>query len=248
MQIRYNNNMKKIFIGTISCKSVLEAEKRPAICLYVDSKKRTRDIRYICRLAEKKAVPVEKTNREALDRLTGSKRHGGIALSAGQRMIPSVSAGMSGFLCLIDGVEDPYNLGSICRTLYAAGCSTLILPRRSWENAESTIQKASAGAYERLDIRMYEDASLLVKQLQADAVPLYCAYRKDAVELPSFQFPETFCLAIGGALRGLQADLIDASAKNLVIPYERDFRNALDTPSAAAVFAYEYIRQKKEQS
>lgn len=235
-----------LFEGTISCKSVLESKKRKSICLYVDQKKRTKDFSYIIHLAKKQNVSIQFLSREELNDIASSNKHGGILLEAENRKIPSLSSRKEGFICYINGVEDPYNLGSVCRNLYAAGCQFLILPRRDWSMSESTLLKASAGAYEKMNIFMIESDDELVRYSKSNDIPLICAYRKDAVGLYSYPFPNTFCLCIGGALRGLSASIIQASSQNVMIEYDSDFRNALDTPSATAVMAFEVVRQRKE--
>lgn len=100
-------------------------------------------------------------------------------------------------LFYVEGVEDPYNLGSICRTLYAAGCNLLILPKRDWTNAYSTILKASAGAFERLEIAMASEKEI-VAYLQEHQIPLYCAYRNNALRWLRLAM-KTNCIAIGGS-------------------------------------------------
>ena len=126
--------MEKIFEGAISCKALLEAGTRNCIKLYIDKKKNTKDTRYLVSLAKNKSCEV-------------------ILLLAEEKVIPQLTdIKAHGFLCYIDGVEDPYNLGSISRTLYASGCDAMILPKRDWSFAEQTILKASAGAYEKLPI------------------------------------------------------------------------------------------------
>ena len=146
----------------------------------------------------------------------------------------------------MDGVEDPYNLGSLCRSLYASGVDGLILPERDWSEAEVTILKASAGAYEKLAIYWIRDEDELISFLNEKHIPLYCAYRACAKSIYDLQFPEDVCVAIGGALRGLSAKILKHADQNIVIPYGRDFRNALDTPSASAVIGFEILRQRSE--
>lgn len=235
-----------LFQGTISCKSILESKKRKCVCLYVDKKKRTKDFQYIIRLAKQQNIPVEFLKRESLNELSQSNKHGGMLLEAEERNIPSLQQKESGFLCYINGVEDPYNLGSVCRSLYAAGCQCLILPSRNWKTAEATLLKASAGAYEKMNIVMIDSDQELVDYAKTYQIPLLCAHRKEAKSLYSYSFPQTFCLCIGGALRGLSATITMASTQNLMIDYGTDFRNALDTPSATAVMAFEVVRQRKE--
>ena len=147
-------------------------------------------------------------------------------------------------LYYIDGVEDPYNLGSIARTLYASGADAMILPKRDWSFAEQTILKASAGAYEKLPIYFVNEDKDLVKYCKEKNLPILCAHRKDAVGLYDYTFESNFCLCLGGALRGLSSTITSNSKQNIVVEYGRDFRNALDSASAAAVFSFEILRQR----
>ena len=129
--------------------------------------------------------------------------------------------------------------------MYASGCNALILPKRDWSFAQSTILKASAGAFEKLDIYWIEKESDLICYLNDNEIPLYCAHRKDAIGLYDFSFPDTCCIALGGSFRGLSSTITNASNQNIVIEYGREYRNALDAPSAISVIAFEILRQHK---
>lgn len=85
----------------------------------------------------------------------------------------------------------------------------------------------------------------LVNYCKKNNLPILCAHRKDAVGLYDYTFESDFCLCLGGALRGLSSTITSASKQNIVVEYGRDFRNALDSASAAAVFSFEILRQKK---
>ena len=239
--------MKKIFEGTISCKSIIEENKRTISILYVDEKKRTKDFSYIIRLAHKQNIPVIQCTRKKLDEISQSTKHGGMLLETLDRTIPSLSMydKVGGMICYLDGLEDPYNLGSVCRTLYAAGCNLLILPRRDWSQAETTILRASAGAYEKMDIAMIEEEEELIHYLHKHHISLICAHRKDAVSIKEYQVPKNCCIAIGGALLGLNSKITSHSHQNVFIEYGRDYRNALDTASAVAIFSFQYTYQEK---
>ena len=238
--------MEEIFEGAISCKALLEAGSRDCKKLYIDKKKNTKDTRYLAKLAKSKGCEVIFSSRDEINELATGKTHGGILLLAEEKHIPQlVQAHVHGFLCYIDGVEDPYNLGSISRTLYASGCDAMILPKRDWSFAEQTILKASAGAYEKLPIYFVDSDEELVDYCKKNKLPILCAHRKDAVGLYDYHFESDFCLCLGGALRGLSSTITSASKQNIVVEYGRDFRNALDSASAAAVFSFEILRQKK---
>ncbi len=237
--------MEQLFQGSISVKSILESSHRNIIRLYVDTNKRTKDFSYIIHLAKKKKIPISFLTREQLDTLAQNTSHGGILLEASHRTLPLLNKKVKGLIMYINGVEDPYNLGSICRSLYAAGCQLLILPKRDWSYSEATILKASAGAYEKLHIVMIDKDQDLVDYVKKNHIPLYSAYRKDARSIYDTNFDTTCCIAIGGAMRGLSSTILKATDYNVFIEYGTDFRNALDSPSAASIFAFEYLRQKR---
>lgn len=235
------------FEGTISCKAILESNKREIECLYVDKKKRTKDFGYIIALAKNRKVEVISVDRDRLNEISNSNKNGGMVLSAGSMTKQSLNKKIDGFICYVDGIEDPYNLGSIARTLYASGCSALILPNRDWSMSEATILKASAGAFEKLDIFWIDSEKELIDYLETNKTPLYCAHRKDAISLFNFSFPNDFCIAIGGSFRGLSSLICENSTQNIVIEYGREFRNALDAPSAVSVLSFEVLRQMKSR-
>lgn len=240
--------MKNLFEGAISCKAILEARNRKCHILYVDRNKRTKDFSYIIHLAKKENCEVKFLDRSEIDEMATGKSHGGMLLSCEDRVFSNLEKPIKGYFAYLDGLEDPYNLGSICRTLYASGASALVLPKRSWKEAEPVILRASAGAYEKLDIYFIEKEEDLISYLQKQDIPLYCAHRKDAKGIYEMEYPETFCLAIGGAMRGLSSVITKNSTQNVVIEYGREYRNALDSASAVAVFSFEILRQKKERS
>ncbi len=64
--------------------------------------------------------------------------------------------------------------------------------------------------------------------------------------MASFSYEKTNCIAIGGALRGLSRTILEASDQNLYIEYGREFRNALDSASAVAVFAFDELSKEKK--
>lgn len=240
--------MLEVFEGAISCKALLEAGTRKCLELYIYEKKNTKDTRYLVKLAKERNCKVHFVDAQTITNLAVGKTHGGIILVCENKHIPNLNDyDVHGFLCYIDGVEDPYNLGSIARTLYAAGCDAMILPKRNWEYAEQTIVKASAGAFEKLPVYFVDSDQELVDYCKVHQLPLLCAHRKDAISLYEYSFEENFCLCLGGALRGLSSTITKASKQNIVVEYGNDFRNALDSPSAAAVFSFEILRQRKQK-
>ena len=190
-------------------------------------------------------MPIE---REEINAMATGRTHGGLVAQASPRVYQELSECMHGktpFLVLLEGVEDPFNLGYIIRTLYSAGCDGLILPSHDWASAESTIAKSSAGAFEYLNIVMSDDLPQLVKNIKRRGVMTYAAMRKDAITYLEADYRKPCLLAIGGEMRGLSSAVRNEIEQNIYIPYANDFRNALNAASAAAVLSFEVYRQRR---
>ena len=145
--------MELLFEGKISVKAILENQKRDIFQVIMEQGKRNKDFGYVYYLAKQRNITVSYQTKEEIQTMASSSTHGGLLVKAGVQHHPGLpDHSLSGFLCHIDGIEDPYNLGSICRSLYAAGCNGLILMERDWSKVEPLILKASAGAFEHLSI------------------------------------------------------------------------------------------------
>lgn len=233
------NNNETAFIGTVSVKAVLENRKRKASELIVDPKKRSRDIAYCIAIAKQADVPVHFSDSASMREEFG-KGHGGIVLVAEENLLPDLEStgNPEGFIAYISGVEDPFNMGSVCRTLYAAGVSLMIIQNRSWSGSQNVLMRSSAGAWDRMNICTISTEDELIAWCRKHHLPIYCAFRNKAENIFSVNFPENFVMVIGGAMRGISAHVLENADQNIFIPYGREFRNALDTPSAAAVIAF----------
>ena len=238
-----------ILEGSLSVKAAMLAGRRHVAKLYVDRNKDDKDTAFILKTAYRRHIPVVRASREEIDSLASGRTHGGILAEAGERRLQTLREGFADekpFFVLAEGVEDPFNLGYMMRTLYSAGCSGLLLKARSWENADATILKSSAGASEYLNVIMSEDLPADLRRLKSLGVHLYAAMRKDAVVYTAADYTGPVLIAIGGEMRGLSAGVRAEIEDNIYIPYANDFRAALNASSAAAVLAYEVVRQRKE--
>lgn len=111
----------------------------------------------VVQLAKTKGVPVRFEDRLQIDRLVGTREHQGVAALGAAK--PAVglddllaSRVSHGLLVLLDGVEDPHNLGAIVRTALAAGATGIVIPERRAAGLTDTVERASAGALAYLPI------------------------------------------------------------------------------------------------
>lgn len=233
--------------GNVSVKAAILGNHRKVEKLYYDKHKNDKDLNFILHRAKEKGIPCMPLEREEINAMATGRTHGGLVAEASPRVYQELSECMHGktpFLVLLEGVEDPFNLGYIIRTLYSAGCDGLILPRHDWASAESTIAKSSAGAFEYLNIVMSDDLPRLVKDIKKQGIKTYAAMRKDAITYLEADYRKPSLIAIGGEMRGLSSAVRNEIEQNIYIPYANDFRNALNAASAAAVLSFEVYRQR----
>ena len=234
--------------GNVSVKAAILGNHRKVEKLYYDKHKNDKDLNFILHRAMEKEIPCMPLEREEINAMAAGRTHGGLVAEVSPRIYQELSECMHGktpFLVLLEGVEDPFNLGYIIRTLYSAGCDGLILPRHDWASAESTIAKSSAGAFEYMNIVMSDDLPKLVKDIKKQGIKTYAAMRKDAITYLEADYRQPWLLAIGGEMRGLSSAVRNEIERNIYIPYANDFRNALNAASAAAVLSFEVYRQRR---
>ncbi len=237
-----------ILEGALSVKAALQNNRRTVLQLLIDEKKKDRDTAYILRLAKEKKIPVKRMKREELNELALGKTHGGVLAETGSRSYQDLSECLKSdkpFVVFLEGIEDPFNLGYIARTLAAVGCSALMMPERDFSYSESVILKSSAGASERISWVMSKQPVEDLKRLKQAGLKCLCAYRDNAIEMYDADFTVPVVLCIGGEMRGLSRDVLNESDENVFIPYSTDFRNALNASSAAAAICFEAQRQRQ---
>ena len=144
-----------IIEGAISVKACINSNKRIVEEIYIQKDKKTKDFNYIRKLAKNNNIKLNELERNELDQLLEGKSHGGIGALVSNKKEDDFNLDEDIFY--IDGIEDPFNLGYICRTLYALGFKNILLSKRDYSNMEKQLLKSSAGAYEFLNIKVSND-------------------------------------------------------------------------------------------
>ena len=236
-----------ILEGDVSVKAALLGGKRTVQKVMLDEKRRDRNAAFILRVCEQNGIDVVRCSRSDVDAAASGRTHGGMIAEVCARNYDRTEDCLSPdvpFVVLLEGVEDPYNLGYVMRTLYSAGCTGLILKQRSWEHAEPVIVKSSAGASEYLTTVSSEDPVKDIRWLKEQGLFCYAAMRKDASVYYDGDYRIPMILMIGGEMRGLSSAVLELSDRNVYIPYMNDFRNALNAASACSALAFEVVRQR----
>ena len=191
-----------------------------------------RDTRFIQKVAADKKVKVKLVSRSYIDEVASGKSHGGIILKASERRYDALKR--EPFIFVVDGIEDPFNLGYIFRTLKAFGFTSIIIPKRDLSTMEQTIMKSSAGAFDMVDIYQSDDLRKDLSELKKEYQIIALSRSDKAKDIFDYRFKEKTVIILGGEKRGIKKDIL-ALGDELFISYKSDFRPALNASSALAV-------------
>ena len=244
-----------IFEGMTSLSALLAAKEtgindRPILEIRFDKAKKQKKAREYAFLKQKCQmwhIPLTLTDASELEKICIGNTHGGVITLCGDRTIPLPSPDTlpkSGFLCLLEGIEDPYNFGYALRSLYAAGCDGVLLGERNWMSAAGVVARASAGVSEAISLWAGETATA-VSHLKNMGYTVVCAGIRNAVSLYEADLKKPLLLVVGGEKRGISAEMLAKADQVVRIDYGREFRGSLSAASAATVLAFEILRQNK---
>lgn len=188
------------------------------------------------------------------------KSHGGILATAARRkflslreltdVLPKGQKYVS--IAVIEGIEDPYNLGYAARAVYTQGIDALILPERDFGFSEATIEKASTGTFSKMPAAVFsKDKASLTQILKSEGFTIYCIDKESPANSKAKQtdifevkFAARSVFIIGGEKRGISGDFLAAADEIVKIPYANAFEHSLAAQSAATIVSYEIHRQR----
>lgn len=160
--------------GIHAVKEALEAQ-RPIDRISIAKGRQDTRIEEIVQLARKQSIPVRFEERNQLDRLANSRDHQGVVALTAARAAATLddiltkanpARGQIGLIILLDGIEDPHNLGAIVRTALAAGAYGVVIPERRAAGLTDTVARASAGALAHLPVVKVTNLARAMEELK----------------------------------------------------------------------------------
>jgi 23S rRNA (guanosine2251-2'-O)-methyltransferase len=162
-------------------------------------------VQEIVNLARTANVPVRFEERGALGRLAGNDAHQGIvALGAASKYseFDEVAADAR-LVVVLDGVEDPHNLGAIVRTAHAAGADAIIIPERRAVGLTETVAKTAAGALEHLPISRVTNINRTLEDLKKRGYWIYGVDERGTVDYDQVDWAVPSAIVMGAEGKGL---------------------------------------------
>lgn len=199
--------------------------------------------------AKARGIRVAFYDREVLDREAEGKKHQGFIADITDFKYCELSdilaraeeKGEPPFLLVLDGVEDPHNLGSILRVAECAGVHGVVIPRHRSVSVNDTVIKVSAGAAAHVLVAKVVNINDAIDELKERGVWVYAA-DMDGESVYSANITGAVAFVIGGEGSGIKRLTREKCDGAVSIPM-RGKVNSLNASVAAGVVAFEYVRR-----
>ncbi len=195
-------------------------------------------------------VPMRFLQRTELDRMVGNSAHQGVVAVTSAKQysdlddVVGAKRGQYSLIVVLDGVEDPHNLGAILRTADAAGADGIVIPERRAASVTGTVTKASAGASEHLPIAKVTNIARTVEELKERNLWTVGLDERGSQTYDALDYNMDCALVLGAEGKGLH-DLVKRKCDFLVSIPMLGKVSSLNVSVAAAVVLYEIVRQRR---
>ena len=207
-------------------------------------------VRTIAREARKKDTIINYVAKERLDQISETGKHQGvIAVSAAYEyaevediLAAAEAKGEPPFIIILDGIEDPHNLGAILRTANQVGAHGVIIPKRRAVGLTPTVARTSAGAINYTPVAKVTNLKQTMEQLKKEGMWFVCA-DMDGTPYYQMDLKGPMGLVIGNEGEGVSRLIKETCDFVASIPMKGDI-DSLNASVAAGVLAFEIARQR----
>ena len=219
--------------------------------IFVQSGERHGSINKIIAVAKENKVVVTEVEKSKLDFMSKTKNHQGVIAVVPPFNYCEVedildfakSKNEDAFILILDGIEDPHNLGSIIRTAETAGVHGVIIPKRRAASVNSTVNKASAGAVEHMKIARVTNISDAIEELKQAGLWV-CG---TAVDTNKYYYNQDLtgplAIVIGNEGKGIREKVKKNCDFNVKIPM-RGKVTSLNASVSTGIIVYEAVKQR----
>jgi 23S rRNA (guanosine2251-2'-O)-methyltransferase len=240
-----------IIFGIHAVQSILKRAGSSVEKLFVLAGKQNPRVADLVNEAQKHQISVVEVSRAELDKMTQGQSHQGVVVKVGVKSLPAVhldeifDRSESLFLLVLDGVQDPHNLGACLRVADAAGVDAIIAPKDQAVSLTPTVRKVACGAAETVPYIQVTNLARTLRELKDRGFWIYGTAgeaSKSVFEVP-LQRPLALVMgAEGKGLRRLTREHCDVLIK---IPMQGSV-DSLNVSVATGICCFEVVRQAKK--
>lgn len=243
----------QLVFGVLPVLESLRASARRVEKIYVADGAREKRLSEIFELARAGGVLVNKITRENLARMVApdANHQGVVAVKASADYVSADNIFDAGtenaLLVVLDGVEDPRNLGAILRSVEAAGADGVFIPERRAVGLTETVAKSSAGAVEYVKVAKVANVNRLIEELKERNIWTIGTSAEGEKDYTDWDWTLPSALVLGGEGKGLHRLTAEKCDVLVKIPMHGQIES-LNVSVACGVILFEARRQRKEKA
>ncbi len=201
----------------------------------------------------RQGVAVRFVSRPELDRMAGNNAHQGVVAVTSAKQyndlddVVAAKRGQFSLVVVLDGVEDPHNLGAILRTADAAGADGVVIPERRAAGVTPTVTKASAGASEHLPIAKVTNIGRTLEELKSKNLWIVGLDERAPQNYDSLDYKMDCAIVLGAEGKGVH-ELVRKKCDFMISIPMLGKVSSLNVSVAAGVMLYEIVRQRREKA
>ena len=251
LETRNPNNDSRLIFGLSPVLEALRANSRRIEKILIADGVREHRISEIIDLAKENNVLWQKSPRENLSKMVefGANHQGVVAVTAAadyadaDELLAEISVKENAFVVILDGVEDPRNLGAILRSVECAGADGAFLPERRAVGLTETVAKSSAGATEHVKIAKVANLNRLIEELKRRDFWVVGTSGDAQTDYTNWDWTRKTALVLGGEGKGLHRLTAEKCDVLVKIPMCGKIES-LNVSVAAGVILFEAVRQR----
>jgi 23S rRNA (guanosine2251-2'-O)-methyltransferase len=233
----------RVTVGIHPVREALRA-RRPLDKVLIAKGAASPRIQEIIELCRTNSVPVRFETRELLDRASKGVAHQGVVALGAVRTYVELKDAIEGarLIVVLDGVEDPHNLGAIIRTAHAAGTNAVVVPERRAAPLTETVSRAAAGALEYLPVVRITNVSQTLEKLKEKGFWIYGLDERGTEIHDQVEYNMPTAIVLGGEGKGLHPGVQKHCDVLVRIPMAGEV-SSLNVSVAAGVVLFEWRRR-----
>lgn len=237
--------------GINAAASVLEHEAISVLEVMIEARARNPRLAELAERARGEGIAVRSVGSDVLDRMSGGVRHQGIVLRCAAArsldendLMALLEASERPLLLVLDGVQDPHNLGACLRSAAAAGVTAVVLPKDRSAPVNATVHKTSAGAADRIAVVRVTNLARTLESLKQAGVWFVGLDGEAEASLYAMDLRGAVGIVMGGegeGMRRLTRERCDFLAR-IPMPGEME---SLNVSVATGIALFEAMRQRQ---
>lgn len=200
-------------------------------------------------LARGAGTPLRFEDRGALDRMSGVKSHQGVVALGAEKSYADLDdiVPAADLLVVLDGIEDPHNLGAVIRTAHAAGAGGVVIAERRAAGLTETVAKAAAGALEHIPVVRAVNINQALRLLRDRGYFVYGLDERGTVAFDQVDWAQKSAIVMGSEGKGLH-DLVKRNCDLLVRIPMAGAIGSLNVSVATGIVLFAWRSRRERQS